>query len=259
MIQRWLREAGEFLRDTYDVAVFNRPNKFRRYRGVYSSFAAAQAAMPAGQIHGFDHGSVADFFVDTHFVFNPSDYSVLFWLSQLLDGTRTICDFGGGVGQCYYLYKHYLPALENVEWTVCEVEAMVERGKELARESGLPALRFTTRFEDTSGCDILFTAGALHYLDQDLPDLLAKHSELPKHILINRVPLYEGEKFYTVQKGEHSYVAHKVMNLKDFIEGIERLGYRKVDQWYLQRSIRIPLHRDRTVQFYWGFYFQREE
>lgn len=259
MSKQWLRDAGGFLHDLYDVWVFNRRGKSRRYRGVYRSYQAAQAAMPQGRLQGFNHNTVADFFAETHFVFNPSDYPVLFWLAQLLKTAHTIFDFGGGVGQCYFLYKRYLHTPGDVEWIVCEVESQALRGAELAKEAGASSLRFTTRVEEAAGCDVFFTAGVLHYLEPDLSALLAGLPQLPKHVLVNRVPLYEGEAYYTVQRGEHSYLVHKVMNLDAFIRGMEELGYEKVDQWYLHRSIRIPLHPERSVRYFWGFYFRRKE
>jgi putative methyltransferase (TIGR04325 family) len=86
--------------------------------------------------------------------------------------------------------------------------------------------------------------------------MLAGLEELPHHILINRVPLYDGEAYYTVQRSRHSYVVYKVMNLAAFIRGMEELGYEKVDQWYLSRFLRIPFHPQSFVANYWGFYFR---
>jgi hypothetical protein len=36
---------------------------------------------------------------------------------------------------------------------------------------------------------------------------------------------------------------------------MEGLGYTKLDQWYLPRTLKIPFHPERYVSSYRGFYF----
>jgi putative methyltransferase (TIGR04325 family) len=203
-----------------------------------------------------NHQSVAEFFVDTHFVFNPSDYPILFWLSQILQPGQLLFDFGGGVGQCFYLYQNFLSFPDGLRWRVCDVEAMAECGARVAGEKQAAGIEFTTRFADAAGASVFFTAGTLHYIETDLSAMLRELPHLPTHVLINRVPMYEGETYYTVQHSEHSFVANKVMNLDGFVRGMEGLGYEKVDQWYLPRTLKIPFHPERFVSSYRGFYFR---
>jgi putative methyltransferase (TIGR04325 family) len=256
MITASIRAVSSVFRDLYGYWCFDRPTHIHRYRGVYSTHAAAAAAMPAGELHGFDHASVAEFFIDTHFVFNPSDYPNLFWLLSILKPGQTLFDFGGGVGQCYYLYQRHLRLLEQMRWMVCDLEAFIEPGRQFAKENKANGIEFTTDFQDAKGAAVLLSNGTLQYIETDLSQMLAGLEELPHHILINRVPLYDGEAYYTVQRSRHSYVVYKVMNLAAFIRGMEELGYEKVDQWYLSRFLRIPFHPQSFVANYWGFYFR---
>ncbi len=256
MITAAVRAVSSVLRDLYGYWCFDRPTHIHRYRGVYSTHAAAAAAMPAGDLHGFDHASVAEFFIDTHFVFNPSDYPNLFWLLSILKPGQTLFDFGGGVGQCYYLYQRHLRFPEQMRWMVCDLEAFIEPGRQFAKENKAAGVEFTTHFQDAKGAAVLLSNGTLQYIETDLSQMLAGLEQLPPHILINRVPLYDGEAYYTVQRSRHSYVPYKVMNLTAFIRDMEELGYEKVDQWYLSRFLRIPFHPQSFVANYWGFYFR---
>jgi putative methyltransferase (TIGR04325 family) len=257
MIKTTFRGLASSARDLYDYWSFVRSSANHRFRGVYGSYSAAQAALPAEGLQGFNHQSVAEFFVDTHFVFNPSDYPILFWLSQILQPGQLLFDFGGGVGQCFYLYQNFLHLPDGLRWLVCDVEALAKRGAQVAEEKKA-AIEFTTRFADAADASVFFTAGALHYIEAELSAMLADLPRLPRHVLINRVPMYEGETYYTLQHSEHSFVPNKVMNMDGFIRGMEDLGYEKVDQWYLPRTLKIPFHPERYVNSYRGFYFRRK-
>jgi putative methyltransferase (TIGR04325 family) len=245
-------DAGNYLS-------FGRHGGSHRFRGVYASYASAQASLPAGALQGFDHASVAEYFVDTHMVFNPSDYPVLFWLSKLLKNGDMLFDFGGGVGQSFYLYKRFLCFPERMRWLVCEVEALARRGAQLAEENKAENLEFTTSFSRACGAAIMMTTGVLQYVEADLPSLLAGLSEQPEHVLVNRVPMYSGKTYYTVQHSLHSFAPYKVLNLESFVVSMEELGYEKVDQWYLSRSLKVPFHPAQSVPFYHGFYFRLRE
>jgi putative methyltransferase (TIGR04325 family) len=250
-----LKGLASSARDLYDYWSFTRNSANHRFRGVYDSYRAAQAGSPAKGLQGFDHQSVAEYFVDTHFVFNPSDYAILFWLSQILRPGQMLFDFGGGVGQCFYLYQNFLRLPEGFRWLVCDVEALAQRGAQVAQEKKA-AVEFTTRFSDAASASVFFTAGALHYIEADLSEMLSELPGLPAHVLINRVPMYEGETYFTVQHSDHSFVPNKVMNMSGFVRGMEDLGYEKVDQWYLPRTLKIPFHPERFVSSYRGFYFR---
>jgi putative methyltransferase (TIGR04325 family) len=255
---QFLRKALRTLEDIYTYRYFNSQHKAPRYRGVYPSFAAAQAALPKNRPQGFDLASVPEAFIQTHFFLSPSDYPNLFWLSQALQPATRVFDFGGAVGQSYYYYNHLIDFPADLIWTVCDVEAMARRGAEFALERKAANLCFTTDRAEADSATIFMTNGALQYIDTDLSEILASLATKPQHVIVNRVPMYDGEPYYSVQSTFHSYCTHKVMNTAQFVSAIEKLGYQKVDQWELPRSLHIPFHPERFVPHFMGFYFRRE-
>jgi len=256
-MKRMLQRTLAIARDLYTYRYFNSQEKAPRYRGVYSSFAAAQSAIPKGRPEGFELAAVPDFFIDTHFLFNPNDYPVLLWLSQALEPGSKIFDLGGGFGQSYYKYQEFLRYPEGLQWQVCDVKSFMSRGPEFARQQNVTNLTFTTDRGAANGVSIYLTNGALQYIEPDLAEILSQLSSKPRHVLVNRVPMYDGEPYYTVQSSKHSYVAHKVGNISQFVESMEALGYETVDQWHLPRTLHVPFHPERFVPNFRGFYFRR--
>jgi putative methyltransferase (TIGR04325 family) len=253
-----MRRVLDVLRDVYTYRYFNDPHRAPQYRGVYSSFAGAVAAFPKNQPQGFDDVRVADMFVVEHPTMSPWDYPNLFWLSRILGPKARIFDLGGGIGQCYYFYKQEMDLPKDLEWTVCDLPALAQRGAEFAAARGASNLHFTANRAEADGATIYMSNGALQYIESDLCEILAQLEKKPEHLLINRVPMYDGEPYYTVQSSFHSYCAHKVMNTARFVSGIESLGYRKVNAWDLPRNLRIPFHPERFVVHFKGFYFRRD-
>jgi putative methyltransferase (TIGR04325 family) len=245
-------------RDVYTYRYFNDPGKAPRYRGVYPSYREAEAALPKGKLKGFDMDVVPDYFVKNAFSLNPADYPVLFWLSQILKPDSTVFDLGGGVGQCYYSYQDYQKFPPGVRWTVCDFESFVRRGPEVARERKMTSLFFTSDRRQADGVKIFLSNGALHYIEPDLADILGEIRTLPEHILINRVPMYPGESYYTQQNTHHSYSINKVMNESRFVQGVQARGYELVDSWKLPRTLHVPFHPERFVENFRGFYFRNK-
>jgi putative methyltransferase (TIGR04325 family) len=255
-MKRMLNRALALARDIYTYRRFNVQDKIPRYRGVYPSLAAAECAIPKGRLQGFNLESVPDYFLQMELAFNQNDYPILFWLSQALGPDARVFDLGGGVGQCYFKYQRYLSYPQGLQWLVCDVEAFTSRGPEFAREQNVTNLTFTTDRGAADGASIYLTNGALQYIEPDLPEILAQLSALPRHVLVNRVPMYDGEPYYTVQSSIHSYVAHKVGNISQLARAMASLGYERIDQWQLPRTLRVPFHPERYVSNYRGFYFR---
>src|ERR1700759_1296533 len=237
-----LQRAVAIARDLYTYRRFYDPKRAPRYRGAYSSFADAERAIPKGRPEGFNLDDVPEFFIGRQFLFNPQDYPVLVWLSQALEPHGTVFDLGGGIGQCYYKYQDYIRYPEELQWIVCDVESFAARGPEFALEQNAPNLHFTTDRSAADGATVYLTNGALQYIEPDLPEILAQLSSKPRHVLVNRVPFYDGARYFSVQSSLHSFVAHKVGNTAEFVRGMEALGYTTVDQWSLPRSMHIYFH-----------------
>jgi putative methyltransferase (TIGR04325 family) len=227
------------------------------FRGVYRSFDEALHSAPRGAKVGYDN-EPASLYEDRHSRLFPSDYPVLFWLDRILKEARSVFDFGGHVGIAFYAFEKYLQYPEGLKWLVCDVPRVIEAGRELATKRGKSALGFTTEFAEASGFDVLLASGSLQYLDETLADKLRGLTALPKHLLINKTPLYDGETFATLQNTLHSYNPYVVRNHEDFVASLTRLGYSVVDRWEsLDVSCRIPLHPEHSLDHYVGLYLRR--
>jgi putative methyltransferase (TIGR04325 family) len=265
MLRRFLRSTLRAGCDIYSLYAFRNSDQAVRYRGVYPTLGAATAALPAGRLEGFDSGDLTDYFLEVHFSLDASDYPILLWLSQILPSGHRVFDLGGGLGQCCYVYQKYIPFPADVRWLVCDVQAFDRRGREIASERKADFLCFTDNWQEADGFPIYLTNGTLQYLEPDLAEILRELRSKPQHVLVNRVPMYDGEPYYTVQRGRHlcncpaHYFPYKVMNTGRFIRGMEEIGYEKVDQWNLPRALHVPLHPQQYVSNYKGFYFVLSE
>jgi len=228
------------------------------YRGVFNSFAEALASAPNDKL-GFDHAELAslyDFRIGKAF---PSDYPVLFWLGRVLPELRSVFDWGGHIGVSYYSYAKYLDFSDQLRWCVGDVPQIIKAGAELARTRGAGALSFTQDIADADGFDFLLANGSLQYVEKPFADSLRALSRAPRHVLINKVPVYDGETFVTLENTVHSYNAYRVGNRAALVDSILSQGYTLVDEWRTPDvTCHIPLHRERSIPAYSGFYFRRD-
>jgi putative methyltransferase (TIGR04325 family) len=226
------------------------------YHGVYPTFAAAIAAAPKAKL-GFNHVELADIYDHRLHKAFPSDYPVLFWLDRLLHENRSVFDWGGHIGVSYYAYQRYLTLPEDLRWRVCEVPEIAKAGARLAAEKGEGRLTFTTEPSEASGFRILIAAGSLQYLETSLASDLQALEQRPEHLLINKLPLYDGDDFVTLQNTVHSFNPYKIQNRRNFVQSILALGYEAVDEWETpDMACRIPLHPEHSIRAYSGFYFR---
>ncbi len=227
-----------------------------RFRGVHASFAEAEAAIPRGSRVGYDHAALAGMYRNRIQKACQSDYAVLFWLRDLLNDTTRLFDFGGHIGVSYYGWKQYLDYPPGMRWRVCDMPAIIREGESMASEQGATSLSFTDDITAGGDTTILLAAGSLQYVDMRVPDLLAKMQARPQHLLINKMPLYEGETFVTVQSTGRAFHPYRIDNREEFVAGIVALGYRVVDDWSnREQSCRIPHTRGRDIDAYSGYYF----
>jgi len=233
-------------------------------RGVYKSFAEAEAAAPPSVRCGYNQEGIGQ----TDSVawvtarsdigeMERSDYPVLFWLTPLLQEGTVVFNLGGNVGLEYYAYRQRTPFPDRLRWIVCEIPEIVKAGEAIAAARDAD-LEFTTRFEDASGSDVLLTCGTLQYLPVPLADMVAGLSNRPSKILINRVPLSEQDTFVTLQNLGYSVTPYRIQNRRELIEQLEGIGYKLVDAWHNDRVTRIPFHPKLTVRGYHGMYFALE-
>jgi putative methyltransferase (TIGR04325 family) len=230
-----------------------------QFRGVYASFAEAEASIPESARVGYDHAELAGLYRHRMEKANQSDYAVLFWLKGILDERSFVFDVGGHVGVSYHGWRRYLDYRPGMRWLVQDVPAIIQVGAELARELPSEGLEFTSDVAAGRGCTIFLAAGSLQYVDESLPSLLGRLGSLPRHLIVNKMPLYDGETFVTVQSTGRAFHPYRIYNRAAFVDEVTGLGYRVVDDWSnREQHCEIPFTQDRDIDAYSGYYFVRD-
>jgi putative methyltransferase (TIGR04325 family) len=230
--------------------------------GIFPSWAAAMAAIPKGNPVGYDQSAATEIFSSypTTLV-RQSDYAVLLHLRNIARGGMRVVDVGGSIGSACYIALKYFPLPDDFEWVVFDVPAVLEAGRAVANREGEKSkpLRFVADLKETGKCDVFFSSGALQLIEDTLPDLLRKLPSLPEHVLINRIPVWEGEAVVTLNDMGFSLAPYNVFNRKQWVAAVEELGYRLVDDWACPESNFFSIRfRPRTrLRAYRGFYFVR--
>ncbi|MGJ3700439.1 methyltransferase, TIGR04325 family [Variovorax sp. AFSI2.2] len=246
-LQRWRRQR------------FFSEAGFGSYFGVFNSFEEARDWLPTGP--EFDHAALAEEYVNvrTKKVF-AYDYPVMWWLERAFRvGATKVVDIGGSVGVHFHAYRRYFEMPAALSWRVVEVPAIASIGRELASQSEANGLSFTDDLAPAlDGNDIWIAAGSLQYFEDSHPgDLLQQCERRPRHVLLNKLPLYDGEDYVTAQNiGAGCFAPLHVYNRQSFIQKIEALGYTLRDQWQVQeRSLYLPGFPERCAPTFSGLYF----
>ena len=228
------------------------------YRGVYPTFAAAQASVESDHAVGYDNTSSADLYRDhTRHVY-INDYPAMLWFSRLFEtGSTSVFDLGGHIGLAYYAYQRYVHYPAGISWCVHDVPAVNAAGRAWAKEHDASnRLTFSDRVQDASGVDIFFAAGSLQYLDYSLAELLVKLPDKPKHLLLNSVPIHTRESYFTVQNTGIACCPYRITAEREFLDKLKALGYSMKDRWENpHRGCTIPFYPEHSLDRYFGFCF----
>ncbi|NJM72937.1 MAG: methyltransferase, TIGR04325 family [Scytonema sp. RU_4_4] len=234
--------------------------------GVFQTFEEATQSAPQTKSMGYDNAELAQEYQqmlednnweNSGYVIGSYDYPVIFWLNSIFHHNqgKTIFDFGGNVGIHFYSYAKYIEYPKDLKWTVCDVPAIVNSGRNLANKRSTQSLEFTLNFKDVNGKEIFISSGAIQYVEK-LANTLSLY-EKPKHLLLNRLPLYNGNQYVTLQNGGKVFYPQYVFNKTEFIEQFSRIGYELIDIWEDRvDSCIIPFHPDKSVPFYHGLYLK---
>jgi len=257
MLRRGIGAVARLFADAYGHFAF--PHRGGQFRGVYDDFRQAEAAAPRGKKIGYDHWGLArEYQNNLSLRLESFDYPILFHLDRIIDGCRTVFDFGGNVGVHYMRYRQYLK-LDHVKWIVLDLPEITAAGRQTC--AGLPNIAFINQIEDVAELrpDILLASGSMQYLAYPaflLQEMINRRMR-PAHVFINRLPLYSGPQFVTLQNGGLVYYPQHVFNRTMFISSIENLDYELVDAWRdTADSCVIPFHPARSVRAYTGLYLQ---
>jgi putative methyltransferase (TIGR04325 family) len=248
---------GQLIALDYEQSFRRRPpNKFR---GVFGSFKEAEASLPSGERLGYDHDVMGGMYRARMDRACESDYGPLFWLRGIVNSQSHFFDFGGHVGVSYYGWRRYLDYPAGMRWTVYEVPAIVRAGRELARERSSAGLHFTSDFADGRECNVFLAAGSLQYVESSVADILDRMGARPPHLIVSKLPLYDGETFVTVQSTGRAFHPYRIENRAEFLAGVAALGYRVVDEWQnREQHCEIPFTRGRNIDAYSGYYLVRD-
>ncbi len=231
------------------------------YRGVFDSFADAQASAPPMRPQGYDNSASAELYRERTRRVYLNDYPMMLWLSKLFDaGNTSVFDLGGHIGIAYYAYQRYLHYPDAIRWRVLDVPAVNAAGATWAETHDTRRrLTFTERRADADGADILFAAGSLQYLDYTLADLLGELQRPPAHLILNSVPIHMSASYFTVQNMGATCCPYRITAEREFVDGLKALGYSLQDRWEnVDRRCDIPFHPTHSLDRYFGFYFSRD-
>jgi putative methyltransferase (TIGR04325 family) len=248
------------LRQTLYEKLFHANTQRNMFRGVYPDYAAAQASAPSNRSLGYDNAESAAMYFG-HMSADSYDYPAIFWLERsLLAGKRSVFDVGGHIGIKYYAFKELLSMPTDLNWTVCDVPAVIQRGQSAAaKRDPRGNLRFTSDYAVVEGFDLLFASGVVQYLPMTLQEWLGPIRARPGRIIFNTTAIHPSKSFFTLNSIGTAYCPYRVTSEPDFLAQMAALGYEKVDQWTTpgKGSLRLPLDPEYEVQDYSGYVFDR--
>jgi putative methyltransferase (TIGR04325 family) len=233
--------------------------------GTYETFEHAIQAAPKTKPVGYNHTELANEYQqmleqenweNSGRIIASYDYPILFWLQSIFaQGNKKIFDFGGNVGIHFYAYSKYLSYPDDLQWMVCDYPEIIKAGQKLAEKYSSSKLSFTADFNLVEENDIFLASGSVQYAE----NLLSKFysNARPKHVLMNRLPLYNGKQFVTLQNGGSVFYPQCVFDRAEFIKMSINLGYELIDIWEDRNgSCIIPFHPEASVYSYSGLYFR---
>lgn len=214
-----------------------------RFSGAYDSREAALAAIPGSLRSGYDDESIADVSFPQMCERAVHDYPLIYWLSRLLPGLRSVVDAGGHLGTKYIAFSGVLD-LSGLDWTVQDLPGIVAAARRRQAEGGLPAaLQFAETLKGVPCPDLLMASGLLQYLDRPLGALLEDLGGRPRHILLNKVALRDGPAVYTIERIGHGRVPYQIRSRAAWQAELDALGYDLRDSWEIgELAHQIPTH-----------------
>ncbi len=229
-------------------------------RGVYDSFEEAAAAAAKTGKPGHENPGNAETHWNLASALLISDYPVLYWMNQAGSDLRVL-DYGGNVGNLYYAYRKHLKVAQ-LDWTVWDLPMMIEAGRSIAQEKNTPSeLRFGVSSDPFPNVNFALLCGSYHYWEGTASDFVARFPAPPKHILINRSPMVDGEvkDHATVQFSQYCALPCTIRNKRDLAAAFESAGYRLVDSWLCpEYSVKKSLFPRQSLDHCSGLYFQRK-
>lgn len=249
--------------------------RMNQFFGVYRSVADASASAERLTRVGWNEPEIAGTLIpDAPYDpsspnkfgrFQPCHYPAMFWIDKRVRPGSKIIDLGGAGGISYELYTQYSALPPNARWQVVDLPELIERGKRRHAGTANEVLTFSSRLGDFLECDIFHTAGCVQYLDDPFGffggrGLLEQMVDRPPHIIINKIPLTDGNPFVTLQNLLRSASPYHVFNRDEVLAYFRKHGYRLIDEWRVaELAIGIPFHAKLYMSELSGLYWSREQ
>jgi len=250
--------CGPVARRLYD-RMFESNVDHNLFRGVFASREAAQASAPPARPLGYDNPESAALYLGRTDP-EPQDYPAMLWLSNAIArGARRILDVGGHFGMKFYAFRDRIAFPDDLHWTVCDVPAVVRRGRQYAeRREPSGRLDFTDDYAALDGRDVLFASGVLQYLPMTLGDWLAATPRGPATVIVNTTPLHPQRAFYTLNSIGTAFCPYRIQHESALVESMAACGYAVRDRWLNPgKHMTIPFHPTDSLASYSGYAFER--
>lgn len=253
---RWLRRAEQFPPSRALLRRLNYPQV------AFTNFADAWRAAGSDRHAGHDTDSI-DMHREMMHTLRASDPKVLKAMNEIAaQGSLSVLDFGGNVGNIYYAYRPNLPQILALRWVVVDLPAVTAAGAKLAQESNITELRFEDSLANVGGpFDVLLASGSLHYWEGSIASWLDAVGARPMHVIVNRSPVHPSRStFVTVQQRPTFAVPCMVRNRDELIADFAASGYELVDRWAApELSMTFTLFPGLSVNSYSGFHFRKRD
>jgi putative methyltransferase (TIGR04325 family) len=228
------------------------------FMGVFDRFEQAVASAPPSRPTGYDNAGSAAIDYSPRIQFY--DYPALFWLNQAMGaGMTRVFDLGGHTGFKYHAFRPLLSLPDDHHWRVCDLPAVIERGRALVASShstSAQMLDFTSDWRDMSGFDVLFASGSLQYLPDTLEDMLDRITQKPRRVVLNITAVHPVLSYFTLNSIGTAFCAYRVQSHSELVRGLRRHGYLRVDSWEnVGKSMEVPFHPGHGLAHYSGFCF----
>lgn len=242
-----------FIRKKRFESHFANHSNVNYFRGVYQSFKEASLSTPATKPLGYDNKDAASMYKGRLEKIYSTDYPVMFWMQKYSKDIKRIFDFGGHVGIHYYSYAKYLNLQTLIDWTVCDVESVVEEGIRLAKERNVACLNFETDLSTCESYDLFLANGSLQYLEWELHNKISELKQRPKFIIVNTTPIHLEQKTITLQSIGTSFCPYHIRKESDFLEGMKSIGYEVIDVWKNEeKKCNVAFEEKRSLHYYSG-------
>jgi putative methyltransferase (TIGR04325 family) len=229
-----------------------------RFHGAYSTVAeAAAAAHRRGIPVGYNNDLVVLRDYELMCELKLEDYPVLFWLLRLEPEIHRLLDAGGHMATKYQAFRKYLTSIENIDWVIYDVPAVVKAGRQRIGNDGLKMVRFIDALAESPEVDVLLASGLFQFLDLPIAEFLSQLPNRPQHLLINKVQTRDGPEVVTLEDFGCAEVPYQIRNRKEFVTSWTLLGYDIIDEWTIPSlSHVIPTHPHLGSSVSRGYYLR---